>query len=111
MVIDTEVTPTRDEVPVTPTDDKRVVYRNPYIVQLLRDPVADQQMAWEDSMTRDGFTLVGRPSRAAVEFIARHFGYTTQRYDWQRFFSSRPEAASVMADYKEGWRDTFFCSR
>lgn len=111
VVIDTEVTPTVDEMPVTPTDDPRIVYRNPYAVQLLLDPVDSEQMAWRDSITRHGKTLVGRPSRAAVEFLANHFGFKVKRFDWPGYFLKHEEARSSMVDYDEGWRDTFYLQR
>ena len=108
VVIDTEVTPTVDQLPVMPTDDPRIVYRNPYTVQLLRDPVASEQMAWHDAMTRNGHTIVGRPSRAAIEFMADHFGFRCNRFDWPRYFSAHGYARSSTVDYDEGWRDTFY---
>ena len=111
VVIDTEVTPPKDQAPIPPPDDPRIVHGNPYIIQLLRDPVSEQQMAWEDPTTREGHTIVGRCSPAAIGFIARHFGFTTDSYDWPAFFASHPEAAVAMHDYREGWRQTFFCSR
>ena len=111
VVIDTEVTPTVDQLPVTPTGDPRIVYRNPCMVQLLRDPVASEQMAWHDAMTRNGHTIVGRPSRAAIEFMADHFGFRCSRFDWRRHFSAHDHARSSMVDYDEGWRDTFYLHR
>jgi len=113
VVIDTEVTPTIDQMSVGDHErlDPRMVYNNPYGIQLLRDEIDNQQMAWKDSMTRDGFTLVARPSRAAVTFIASHFGYATETFSWPEFFGTNPSAAASMVDYSEGWRDTFYCRR
>lgn len=111
VVIDTEVTPTADEVAVVPSDDPRLVFANPYSIQLLSDPVDDQQMAWQDALTRNGRTLVGRPSRAAVKYMANHFGYVCETYDWPSHFQARPEQAAFMIDYNEGWRDTFFLTK
>ncbi len=111
VVIDTEVTPTVDELAIAASDDARLVYNNPYALQLLLDPVDEQQMAWRDSLTRNGKTLVGRPSRAAVQFMAAHFGYACELYDWAGHFTRRPEQVSSMIDYHEGWRDTFYLSR
>lgn len=111
IVIDTEVTPTVDERPAKESTDPRIVYGNHYDIQLIRDPVDDQQMAWEDSMTRDGYTLVGRPSRAAVSFMANHFGFSCETYDWPAHFRSNPVTRSSMVDYDEGWRDTFYLAR
>jgi SAM-dependent methyltransferase len=108
VVVDTEVTPLQDSPPISPSNDPRIVYGNPYMIQLLLDPVENQQMACNDSMTRNGHTLVGRPSRAAVKFMANHFGYECDRHDWQSYFLAHPEAASSMVDYDEGWRETFY---
>lgn len=111
IVIDTEVTPTVDEIPAKPSNDPRIVYQNPYVIQLLLDPVDDEKMAWVDSLTRNGQTIVGRPSRAAIEFLARHFGFKCELFDWRGFFANNELARSAMVDYDEGWRDTFFLSR
>jgi hypothetical protein len=111
VVIDTEVTPTVDEVPASPTDDPRIVYCNPHVVQLLLDPVDSEQMAWQDSMTRNGKTVVGRPSRAAIEYLASHFGFKSSRFDWSSYFSRHDDARASMVDYDEGWRDTFYLHR
>lgn len=111
VVIDTEVTPAVDEVPVTSTNDPRIVYRNPYTIQLLLDPVDSEQMAWRDALTRNGRTLVGRPSRAAIEFLALHFGFQCSRFDWRGFFSVHDYARASMVDYDEAWRGTFYLSR
>ncbi|HWU76747.1 MAG TPA: class I SAM-dependent methyltransferase [Rhodanobacter sp.] len=108
VIIDTEVTPWQDSSSTTNTNDPRIVYGNPYLIQLLRDPVDNQQMAATDSMTRDGHTLVGRPSRAAVEFMAHHYGYSSELHDWRSHLEQHPERASSMVDYAEGWRDTFY---
>jgi hypothetical protein len=45
VVIDTEVTPSADEVAVFPSSDPRLVFANPYALQLLGDPFDEQQMA------------------------------------------------------------------
>ncbi|MGY2137201.1 class I SAM-dependent methyltransferase [Pseudomonas reactans] len=111
VVIDSEVTPFVDERPDVVSSDPRLVYGNPYGVQLLLDKVNDEQMAFNDSLTRNGQTIVGRPSRNAVNFIARHFGYTTEIFNWAEYLSSIPEAGNAMTDYAEGWRETFYCSK
>ena len=111
VVIDTEVTPAVEEVPDPTADDPRIVQRNPYGVQMLLDPVENQQMAWTDSLTRNGHTIVGRPSRQAIRFMAKHFGYEIEMFDWDEFFLANPTARASMVDYSEGWRGTFFCKR
>jgi len=111
VVIDTEVTPAVDQLPVLPIEDPRIVYHNPYMVQLLFDPIDNEQMAWRDSMTRNGRTVVGRPSRAAIEFLAGHYGFECERFDWPRYFQHNEHARASMVDYDEAWRDTFYLTR
>jgi protein-L-isoaspartate O-methyltransferase len=111
VVIDTEVTPSIQQGPVTATGDPRLVHQNPYEIQVLRDPVDDEQMAWSDSMTRNGYTIVGRPSRAAIAFLADHFGFSCEQFDWKTYLAHRGTPGPSMTDYAEGWRDTFFLSR
>lgn len=111
VIIDTEVTPRAEDATVLHSGDNRLVFNNPYTVQLLSEQVDDQQMAWQDALTRNGRTLVGRPSRAAVEFMATHFGYKCRIYDWQSHFSARPERIHSMEDYYQGWRDTFLLEK
>ncbi|HZH44660.1 MAG TPA: class I SAM-dependent methyltransferase [Lysobacter sp.] len=109
VVIDTEVAPMDSAVPRL--DDPRLVYGNPYVIQLLQDPVDDQQMACADALTRKGRTLVGRPSRAAIQFMAEHFGFNHDSYPWRDHFQRHPADAEDMVDYFEGWRDTFYLTR
>lgn len=109
VVIDTEVTPEPESAP--PPGAPRWVYGNPYVVQLLQDPVDDQQMACADALTRNGMTLVGRPSRAAIRLMASHFGFGLDSYPWAAHFGRSPEDAAAMVDYAEGWRDTFYLDR
>lgn len=109
-VIDTEITPGSGRVVPAPAD-ARLVHGNPYSVELVREPVDDQQMAVADSATRNGHTLVGRPSAAAIEFMADHFGFDCSRFDWQAAFDAEPHLREWMIDYSEGWRETFYLSR
>lgn len=111
VVIDTEVVPPQDSPPQSVSSDPRLVFANPHVVQMFSDPVTDQQMAYTDSLTRDGQTLVGRPSRSAIEFMARHFGYDTGVYPWANHFTQRLEDAEYMVDYREGWRETFYLTK
>lgn len=111
VIIDTEVTPSAEEFAREDDGDERLVFKNPYVIQLLRDPVDDERMAWNDSMTRNGHTLVGRPSRSAVKFLADHFGYSISTFDWPEYMGSNPQIADSMADYGRGWRDTFYCTK
>lgn len=109
VVIDTEVAPISDAA--AGLDDPRLVYANPHVIQLLQDPVDDQRMACADALTRNGRTLVGRPSREAIRFMAAHFGFELDSYSWQAHFERRPADAEDMIDYFEGWRDTLYLTR
>lgn len=111
VVVDTEVTPSSDESPIGNTNDPRLIFKNPYGIQLLSDPVSNQQMACSDSLTRNGKALVGRPSRAAMQYMSDHFGYSCIAYDWQAHFENNSEQVSSMSDYHEGWRETFYLSK
>lgn len=107
VVIDTEITP-GGPMPPADTSHPRLVHDNPYQIQILKDEVSDQQMAISDSLTRNGHTLVGRPSREAICFLAEHFGYTCTEYDWQSTFAEKLRRADSMVDYTQNWRSTFF---
>lgn len=111
VVIDTEVAPKRNEVPADEKNDPRLIHNNPYEIHLLREKVSDQQMACHDSLTRNGYTLVGRPSEASIHFLAEHFGYICSKYNWNLYFSRHPQHANTMLDYKQGWRETFYLSK
>jgi hypothetical protein len=52
-------------------------------------------------------TLVGTPSRGAVDLIFRHHGFSSEEIDWTPFL----EAASGVEGYEEGTRATFLISR
>lgn len=112
VVIDTEVTPRSEEASLSKDNgDPRQVFDNPYSMQLIRDEVGDQQMAYSDSATRNGHTLVMRPSRAAIHGMARHFGFRVTEFDWPAYFAENPSHADAMTDYRDGWRSTFFLER
>jgi hypothetical protein len=111
IVIDTEVTPELDGLSPMSDHDVRNVFNNSYKVEMLRDPVDDQQMAFEDKLTRNGHTLVGRPSRQAIAYMAKHFGYQYSEYDWPAHFKAHPEHAEFMVDYSETWRGTYYLAR
>lgn len=110
VVIDTEIVP--EQVSLSAADgDPRQVFTNPFVFDLIRDKVDDQQMAYADSATRDGYTLVMRPSRAAIHGIARHFGFEVTEFDWPGHFLANPSHRASMVDYAEGWRSTFYLQR
>lgn len=111
VIIDTEVTPTSNQMPISASTHPRLVFDNPYGIQLFRDKVTDQQMACHDSLTRNNHTIVGRPSRASVKYLSDHFGYSCAQYDWPSHFKKYPEQTSSMPDYFQGWRDTFYLSK
>ena len=111
VVLDTEVTPAAEERPERPPGDDRLVHGNPYVIQLLCDPVGDERMACADRLARGGHTLVGRPSRAAVALLARHFGFALARHDWGAYLQHHDERSAALADYRDGWRETFTLRR
>ena len=111
VVIDTEVATSSHDGGVVDLGFGRLASGDQNGMQLILDPVDNEQMAWSDAMTRNGRTLVGRPSPAAIEFMAAHFGFTCERYDWKSHFRSHPEAAETMNDYADSWRETFFLRR
>jgi hypothetical protein len=84
---------------------------NSGVIRLWPDPVELEANACIDSSTRGGSTIVGHPSRAAVRYIASHFGFDTSEFDWRAFFSRNPGSAKDMADYAADQRTTFCCSR
>ncbi|GAA5180705.1 methyltransferase domain-containing protein [Niveibacterium umoris] len=111
LIIDTEVAPVATAtapIPSYSVDPRRPIDSS-LVIQLIKDPVHEEQMAIEDSLTRGGSTLVGRPSRGAVAFMADHFGYSTEEFDWPAHFKDWPGDAASMLDYAEGWRTTFIC--
>lgn len=112
VVIDTEITPGREEMPLSSANgEARQVFGNPYSLQLIRDEVGDQQMAFADSVTRNGYTLVARPSRPAIHCMAEHFGFRVSEFDWPAYFAAHSGHAVSMVDYNEGWRSTFYLER
>lgn len=108
VVIDTEITPDNSGVA---DGEARQVFNNPFGFDLIRDEVGNQQMAAMDSATRNGYTIVARPSRAAIRMVAEHFGFAVAEFDWPAYFASNPPHAASMVDYSEGWRSTFYLSR
>ncbi len=111
VVIDTEIVPPQDSQPPMSSDEPRLVFGNPHAIQLIRDEVAEQQMAFADSLTRNGYTLAARPSRAAIHYLAAHFGFSVSEFDWPSYFHEHPTHAASMVDYNEGWRSTFYLER
>lgn len=112
VVIDTEISPISEESPLSRDNgDARQVFGNPYSLQLIRDEVGDQQMAYPDSATRNGYTLVMRPSRPAIHGLAAHFGFEVTEFDWPSYFAENPDHSDSMTDYRDGWRSTFYLKR
>lgn len=85
VVVDTEIVPrelTRAASGRDPRDPERLIWKNPFVVQLLLDPVEHEAMAAGDDATRDGHALVGRPSAEAVGLLFSHFGFAVSEVDW-----------------------------
>jgi len=113
LIIDTEVALPAVTAGVVAIADTRRVFGVSCDIQLLKDPVQDESMAWPDALTRNGYTLVGRPTNAALRFILDHFGFSIEEFDWPSFLRGLPPTlvASTLSDYAEGWRGTFHCRR
>ena len=85
VVLDTEVTPLSEEQEIQQDEDvlaTRSIFCNPYKIQLLIDPVNSEQMAFSEPTTRKGLSIVGRPSRAALNFMAHHFSFQVDSFKW-----------------------------
>ncbi|MDX1722558.1 MAG: methyltransferase domain-containing protein [Pseudomonas sp.] len=111
IILDTEVFPTNTPYHSSPTPrqlKERSAREDNFVIQLIKDPVAQEMMATEDAFTEDGMTIVGRPSVGAIHFIFEHFGFEVQEIDWDTLLA---QSAEGLNDYQEGWRKTFLCSR
>lgn len=111
VVLDTEIVPEGGASEGLCDDGQR--QSMPEIgVQLLREPVDNQQMGCADRFTRKGYTVVGRPSGSAIRFMAGHFGYQVSEFDWRAFFASGGETpAGALDDYQRGMRSTYYLTR
>ena len=111
VIVDTEIVPrelTKAAAGRDPRDSERLIWKNPFVVQLLLDPVEHEAMAVGDELTRDGHALVGRPSAEAVGLLFSHFGFTVSEVDWSEVIAA---GYRQINDYKQGWRSTFLASR
>jgi len=114
IIVDTAVAPSvtfrQEDLPASSAAYTRPI-DGPYFIQMSIDQVALQSDAVEDSLARNRATLVGRPSVAAMEFIAGHFGFSVRRYDWAALLAAHADAVDALIDYSRGWRETFNCYR
>ena len=114
IIVDTAVAPSvtfrKEELPASSAAYTRPI-DGPYFIQMSVDQVALQSDAVEDSLTRNRATLVARPSVAAMEFIAGHFGFSVRRFDWASLLAAHADAGDTLTDYSRGWRETFNCYR
>ena len=114
IVVDTAVAPSvafrKEELPASSATYTRPI-DGAYFIQISIDQVARQSDAVEDALTRNRATLVGRPSVAAMEFIAGHFGFSVRRFDWAALLAAHADAVDALIDYRRGWRETFNCHR
>lgn len=113
VIIDTEIIPNskKESLSSHSNQDSRLIFDNPFQVQLLREPVNLEQMAFTDEITRNGYTLVSRPSRFAVEYLTNHYEYSCINYNWIGFLKSNLFDIDCLRDYYEGWRDTFYLEK
>jgi hypothetical protein len=111
VVVDTEIVPrelTKGAAGRDPRDPERLIWKNPFVVQLLLDPVEHEAMAVGDDFTREGHTPVGRPSAEVVGLLFSHFGFTVTEVDWGDVIA---KGYRQVNDYAQGWRATFVASR
>jgi hypothetical protein len=111
IILDTEIFPTPTPYRSSPTPDQfkeRSAKEDNFVIQLIKDPVAQEMMATEDAFTEYGMTIVGRPSVGAIHLIFEHFGFDVQEMNWDSLIE---QSAEGLNDYQEGWRKTFLCSR
>jgi hypothetical protein len=111
IILDTEVFPMSSLCDFTETNCQpkdRSAKENNFVIQLIKDPVAQEMMAVEDFFTQHGNTIVGRPSVGAIHLIFEHFGYGVREISWDTLIKPSAEGLN---DYQEGWRKTFLCTR
>ncbi len=77
-------------------------------VSLNREDVSQEGKAFQDLMTVDGHTMVGRPSLECLAFMLGHFGYGTRLLDWSGIVAGSAEGVE---DYAEGRRVTMVATR
>jgi len=114
-VIDTVIVPQSgesDAATAAPESNRRV-YANRLTVKLFKEPVEDEATAFRDSTTRGGGNIVASPSRESLAFIMQHFGFEVEEFDWPGLLGGLSSAviADFLADYSNGWRSTFCCTR
>ncbi len=109
IIIDTEIVPRSLDVLSQPQTRIETLFANQCLLQLFKEPVDRQEMAAKDNYTRDGHTIVARPSASAINLISAHFGYDVSYYDWPSALSHYPTPPRELADYASGWRTTLAC--
>lgn len=114
VILDTEVTPLTEEKKLIATEEvktTRAIYDNPYYIQLIIDPVQDEKMTFAEPTTRKGLSLVGRPSRGAIQLMAEHFGFRVDSFNWEDYFKNNSQPNEPIRDYLSRWRETFYLER
>lgn len=111
VILDTEIVPRRlvdSAGDRDPADRDRLIWRNPFVIQLLLDPVEQESMAVASAYTRQSLTVVGRPSAQAVQMLFRHFGFRVDEVDFRDLLEP---ADYGLDDYAQGWRAAFLARR
>jgi hypothetical protein len=111
IILDTEIFPTG--VPCDSTEVDRQLFdrsnkENRFVVQLIKEPVAQEMMAAADAFTQQGMAIVGRPSVGSIHLLFDHFGFLVEEICWNALIQQNTDGIS---DYQEGWRKTFLCTR
>lgn len=88
----------------------RRVWRKPVSIQLIEEPVENESMAGHNNATRNGMTLVARPSVEIINILMEHFGFSSRRVDWSPILVAS-DNVGTLKDYQDGWRGTFICAR
>jgi hypothetical protein len=79
------------------------------IVRLRLESNDPQKNAVADSLTHGDRTLVGWPSRRALELVVEGYGFRVERYsDWGALLRDNPDLTGL-EDYAEGRRVTARC--
>jgi hypothetical protein len=89
--------------------DTGIVRSTRPVVRLRLESTDPQRNAVADSLTYGDRTLVGWPSRRALELIVEGYGFRVERYsDWGSLLRDNPELDGL-EDYAEGRRVTARC--
>lgn len=113
IILDTEIIPwggPNGELVSSRKEGARIVWPEPVALQMIEEPVDNESMAYQDSITRSGLALVARPSVGYLKILSSHFGFLLHRVEWASILSGLKDLGQLN-DYVDGWRGTFVCSK